>query len=168
MGEKSWLERVKEGLKMVFFEGCNVSAAAKCVCINRRTLKIYVDVYGGSIKTRSDLHGVQPLIDGRPPYLSEESLETLRLFVLSMDFNGFPLSRETLKVIMQRLAAKERGKKVEEVNPLSNKTIVKIVKEIEIPKRTVHESVAVDAMRASKANEKYLGNYFDVLESVCQ
>ena len=78
---------VKRGVKMLL-EGATIADASKITSIDRKTLRRYRDRYS-DIPT-IEVRQLKLLKRHRPPYLSPTKLETLRLFALSLDFNGFP------------------------------------------------------------------------------
>ena len=67
---------------------------------------------------------------------------------------------------MRKLRALELGKREEEVPEPSRPTSLKIIKSLGIPLRMVRKGVGIDALRETKANERYLSDYFDKLEDV--
>jgi hypothetical protein len=85
-----------------------------------------------------------------------------------MDLCGYTLSRSSVVQTMIMLHANEQGIG-EEDSPVPDKnTIRKYLTKLDIPIKTAREGPGVDALRESKATNKYLGDYFDKLEEVCQ
>lgn len=67
-----------------------------------------------------------------------------------------------------KLRAQELHITPTEVKHPSKDTLRKIIEKLDLPIRSCRKSVAVDALRESKASEKYLVHFFDELEAVVQ
>ena len=80
-----------------------------------------------------------------------------------MDSFGYQFSLQTYKRFVVKLALSEEGKEIEEP---SDQYMYDLMKKLGIRKRKIRSCPSVDALRQSKANELYLGDYFDKLESV--
>jgi len=143
-------------------DGMSIHAASKRVQIRRNTLAKYLKAYPGI--SSYEVKDVTFLSEGRRSYLSEMSMETLKLFSLALDFNGYTISWPTIVKSIIKLKKRELNKN--EVEPPSAPTVRKIVKTLGIPVRTLQKGVSIDACRESKANSKYLGDYFAKLQSL--
>ena len=78
------------------------------------------------------------------------------------------MTKITLSKMMRKLQALELGKREEEVPEPSCLTSLKIIKSLGIPLCMVRKGVGIDALHETKANERYLSDYFDKLEDVIQ
>lgn len=157
------MERLKVALRLVL-NGTSIAAASRSAHVHRNTLAKYLAA--NPDLTSTTVKNVEELPDGRPPYLSEASLETLKIYALTLDFNGYPISRQTLTNAVWNL--KKTECKNLEVDPPSPPTLRKIIKSQGIPVHTLRKGVSVDACRKSKATERYLGDYFEKLREVIQ
>ena len=159
--EDKLLECVKRGMKLVF-SGETIKSASGKVNIERNTLAKYLKAYPGI--TSYGVKDVHLLPNGRPPYLSEGSLEALKLFVLSLDFSGFPVSLASVREAIFSLRIREGGHS--DLDPPCHNTIKSIIKKLEIPIHSLRKGVGVDACCETKANKQFLGDYFDKLEAL--
>jgi hypothetical protein len=161
------LQKIRTTMKMVIFDGVSRFRASKIVGIRKQTLLQYLNFYS-NLQSKKDLSMILPIEIGRPTYLSDESLSSLSLFTLSMDYCGYPLSKESVIEAMMKLHANEKNLLLSEVQRPTSKTIKKYIGLLPISLRSIRESISVDALRESKATSKYLCDYFDKLEDVLQ
>ena len=161
--EAKQLERVKRAMRLVL-NGQSVHSASKEACVNQVTLQKFLDAFLDI--TPYGVKDVSLLPSGWPPYLSKESLKTLKQFALILDFNGHPISKLTVKETILDLKRKETSQS--EPDPPSKPTVRKIIKDLEIPIHSLRKGVSIDACQESKANELYLGDFFEKLEYLLQ
>ena len=161
--EAMQLERVKRAMRLVL-NGQSVHSASKEACVNQVTLQKFLDAFLDI--TPYGVKDVSLLPSGQPPYLSEESLKTLKQFALILDFNGHPISKLTVKETILDLKRKETSQS--EPNPPSKPTVRKIIKDLEIPIHSLQKGVSIDACWELKSNKQYLGDYFEKLKYLLQ
>ena len=157
------LECVKRGMRLVL-SGQTIISVSSSAHVNRNTLAKYLQAYPGI--TSYALKDVQLISSGRPPYLSDVSMEALKLFSLALDFCDYPISKATVQEAIHNL--KKRENSSSEPEPPCKKTVRKIIKELQIPVRSLQKGVSIDACHGTKANEQYLGDYFEKLENHLQ
>ena len=165
MAEADFLRNIRRGLELVLFEGLSQHSAAKVTGLHRATLKRYIDLYSGI--SRSELREIYIDQVGAKPYLNDVSAMALRLFALALDFNEYTITRETIIEKMRLLHCFEHGLTDLESTPRpSFPTIKKIIEKTGIPIRAIRKGPSVDALRSSKANIEYLGDWFQKLGDV--
>lgn len=163
--EEELSERARQRIALVLFDGMSLNAATKIVHINYRTLQRYVEKYRNI--SRFALNEIELDMPGKQPFLNKLSIEALHLFGLAMDWNDYPISRETAIQKMLFLHLVQEGlSSIEEVPKPSCPTIKKIIHETGLRIRSVRQGATVDALRSSKANVEYLGDWFNKLEGV--
>ena len=161
------VERVRRGVALVLFDGMSLSRAVKVVNVHFRTLQRYVEM--NQEISPFDVQNLELVKLGKKDYLNEVSLKALRLFGMAMDWNDYPVTKTTAIEKMRILFQKEKGlESLEEVPTPSPPTIKKILRETGIRLRSARQGVSVDALRSTKANVEYLGDWFNKLEGVIQ
>ena len=161
---ETWLKSIQKGVQLVLFDGVPLNHAARITNTNHITLKKYIDYCQGMSKC--EISQIVPFPTGRTSYLSKDSVDTLKLFVYSMDFNGLPMGQKVISDYVRKLHELEFNLNDNVVHSPDTKTLQKYEKEAGILILSVCEGPGVDALRETKATAKYLCDYFDKLESV--
>ena len=156
--------KVRKGLELVLFQNVTIRAASRVVDLHERTLRIYVNEYSGI--RRLELQYINIKKRGQKDYLSEFSIQTLRLFTLLLDFNEYSSVVDNVVEKMVELHCREYTKIVSDEPKPCPRTISKIFKKMGVPLRSLRKGSSVDILRTTKANEEYLGDWFSKLEEV--
>jgi hypothetical protein len=163
--EEAFVERVRRGVALVLFDGMSLKSAVKIVNVNFRTLQRYVDM--NREISRFDVQNLELVKVGKKEYLNEDSMKALRLFGIAMDWNDYPVTNTTAIEKIRILFQKEKGlESLEDAPQPSPPTIKKILRESGLRLRSARQGVSVDALRSTKANVEYLGDWFNKLEGV--
>ena len=84
-------------------------------------------------------------LNGRPSYLSETSMEDLKLYSLALDFNGYPISKATVREAIMKL--KKREENLDDLEPPSKPTVRKIINTLHIPVISLRKGVSVEKLK---------------------
>ena len=131
------LSKLKYAMRL-YSNGDSIRSASQKANVCHQMLAKYLKSY-----SENDVRTVQLLHDGRKPYLSESSLKSLKLFVLAMDFNGHPLSQNTVKEAIWKLKKMEPG--CQDVASPSKPTVRKIERSLGVPICSLWKGCSINA-----------------------
>ena len=151
-------------------DGMSIRQAAKMAGVRRVTVGDYCAHYDITAMKRGDIKFIEQLPRGAPLYLSDETIQCLRLFCHNMDQMGYPIdSGHGLQKWICRAKAMELGESdISKVNLPSPNTVSKIRKQLHIPVRSIRSCTSADKIRQTKAKSEYLDDYFNTLEETVQ
>ncbi len=156
--------KLKKGLREILRGSLSQWEAALKYEIGCQTFKQYLQYF--TLENASEVRQIEKINPGAPPYLNVKSLTILTLFGFALDSMDYQLTFENWRGKFHEMKKSEcEGNATSlPVEAPSDMTVRKIINQLKLPWKLIQEGPSVDALWESKASEKYLCDYFNMLE----